>query len=288
MRVLVTGAEGQVGSELPGVLARSGVDDLVLATRSAIDLSDPDAIRAGVEQAAPDVVINCAAYNAVDQAEAEPEVAMAINGVAPGVLAEACRDGAAHLIHISTDYVFSGDKGEPYNEDDDPAPLSAYGRSKRAGEEAIEAAGGTTTIVRTALVFGRIGRSLVELIVSRAVAGEPLTMVGDQRGSPTHAADLAGALAEMALRRVEGLFHVTNAGDCSPYELAQLVIGALGVDGSQLGRTTAAAFGRPAPRPTNSALVSTRLESAGLSPLRPYEDAVRDRVSELIAARSVP
>lgn len=287
MKALVTGAEGQVGSELPGALARSGFDDVMVATRAAIDLSDAAATRAGVKEAAPDVVVNCAAYNAVDQAEAEPEVAMAINGVAPGVLAEACRDRGAHLIHISTDYVFSGDKGEPYDEDDAPAPVSAYGRSKLAGEEAVAAVGGSTTLVRAALVFGRVGRSLVELIATKARAGEPLTMVDDQRGSPTHAADLAGTLAEMARRRIEGLFHVTNAGDCSPYELAQLVVGVLGLEGASVERTTAAAFGRPAARPANSALVSTRLEPAGLEPLRPYEEAVRERVSELVAARSV-
>lgn len=287
MRILVTGAAGQVGSELPPHLERAGAE-VVAFGRDDLDLTDPDAIRSAVAAAAPDAVVNCAAYNAVDRAEDEPETAMAVNADAPGVLAETCAARGAHLVHISTDYVFAGDKGAPYDETDEPAPLSAYARSKLAGEQAVRAAGGAWTIVRTALVFGRIGRSLVELILDRARAGEPLRMVDDQRGSPTHAGDLAGVLATMATRRVQGLFHVTNAGGCTPYELSGVVLEAAGVTSAAVERVTTEELGRPARRPADSALVSVRLAGAGIAPLRPYREAVQERVQQLVAAGGTP
>lgn len=286
MRVLVTGTDGQVGSELPDRLARLGVADVVSAGRGALDLTDPDSVRAGVEAAAPDVVINAGAYNAVDRAEDDAAAAHAVNGTGPGLLAEACAARGAHLIHLSTDYVFSGEKGAPYDETDAPGPRSEYGRSKLAGEEAVWALGGAVTVVRTALVFGRIGRSLVELLATRGLDGLPLTMVDDQRGSPTHAADLAGVLARMAVDRCVGLFHVTNAGDCSPFELARFIFEVAGLDPDTIGRTTAAEFGRPAPRPQNSALVSVHLDGTGIPRPRHYRDAVEERVGEILAARS--
>jgi len=286
VKALVIGADGQVGSVLPSRLERLGVADVVAVGRADIDLLVPESVRAGVEGAAPDVVVNCAAYNAVDQAEDDAAAAHAVNATAPGLLAEVCREAGAHFIHISTDYVFSGDKGSPYVESDEPAPRSEYGRSKLAGEQAVEAAGGSWTVVRTALVFGSIGRSLVELIAGRGLDGLPLSMVVDQRGSPTSAGDLAGVLAEMAVRRCEGLFHVANAGDCSPYELAHFIFGVAGLDPSVIGHTTAAEFGRPASRPANSALISERLADAGIAPLRHFHEAVEERVLEMVAARS--
>lgn len=283
MRALVTGAAGQVGTEMPVHLAAQGFDEVVAAGRGEVDLTDPDSIRRGVEAARPDVVVNCAAYNAVDRAEEEPDAALAVNGVGVGVLAEACAARGAHLVHISTDYVFSGDKGSAYDETDDPEPRSAYGRSKLAGEEAVRAAAGRWTLVRTALVFGRVGRSLVETIVARALAGEPLRMVDDQRGSPTAAGDLAAVLADLARHGVEGLFHVTNAGDTTPYELAGVVLEWAGLDASVVERITSAELGRPAARPANSALRSVRLGATGVATPRHYLLAVEERVSEIMA-----
>lgn len=287
MKVLVTGAAGQVGSELPSRLRPLGAD-VITTGRDTLDLTDPDSVRSAVEAAAPDVVINCAAYNAVDRAEDEADAAMAVNADGVGVLAEVCAARGAHLIHTSTDYVFSGDKGSLYDEDDEPAPRSAYGRSKLAGEEAVRAVGGRWTLVRTALVFGTVGRSLVELILDRSLAGEPLRMVDDQRGSPTHAGDLAGVLAAMAVGQVEGLYHATNAGDCTPYELSAVVLEAAGVTDADVEAITTEELGRRASRPRNSALVSVRLASTGIEPLRPYREAVEERVKELLARGSRP
>lgn len=285
MRVLVTGSQGQLGSEMPRCLGAVGIDDVVAAGRDAVDLADPDSIRAAFDASSPDVVVNCAAYNAVDQAETDPDGAMAVNATGVGVLAECCAAVGSHLVHVSTDYVFSGDKGSAYDESDTPEPKSAYGRSKLAGEEAVIAAGGHWTIVRTAWVFGVIGRSLIEVILDRGRAGEPLRMVDDQRGSPTHSGDLGDALSAIAAGKIEGLYHVTNQGDCTPFELSQLVLGVAGLPDVAVSRITSEELGRPAARPANSALVSVRLADAGLDPLRPLPDAVEERVHELIAAR---
>ncbi|MBI2168754.1 MAG: dTDP-4-dehydrorhamnose reductase [Actinobacteria bacterium] len=286
MKVLVTGAAGQVGSELPKCLADLGVTDVASLGRGELDLADSSSVRDAVASLRPDAVINCAAYNAVDQAEAEPEAAEAVNAHGVAALAEACGAHGAHLIHISTDYVFAGDKGSAYDEGDPPAPLSAYGRSKLAGEEAALSATGPSTVARTAIVFGRLGRSLVETIVNRAQAGEPLRLVTDQRGSPTFAPDLARVLAQMAVERVEGLYHVVNAGDCSPFELAHLIFDIAGrdrLDGVEVEEITSEQLNRAAPRPPNSSLVSSRLAAAGFAPLRSLHDAVEERVREMVA-----
>lgn len=285
MRVLVTGAAGQLGAEMPPHLRAAGVDDVVAVGRDDVDLARPESIREAVAATEPDAVVNCAAYNAVDQAETDLEGAMAVNSTGVGVLAEACAERGAHFIHVSTDYVFSGDKGTPYDETDAPAPRSAYGRSKLAGEGAVEAAGGRFAIARTAWVFGTIGRSLIELILDRGLAGEPLRMVDDQRGSPTHAGDLAAALSAMAVGGIEGLFHVTNEGTCSPFELSAMVLDAAGVRDASVERVSIADLGRPASRPPDSTLISVRLEQAGVEPLRPLREAVDERVKELIALR---
>lgn len=285
MKVLVTGAAGQLGTEMPAHLRACGVDDVVAAGRETLDLARPDSIREAVAATHPDVVVNCAAYNAVDQAETDVEGAMSVNATGVGVLAEECAARGALFIHVSTDYVFSGDKGTPYDERDAPGPRSVYGRSKLAGEEAVEAADGRFVIARTAWVFGTIGRSLIEVILDRGLKGEPLRMVDDQRGSPTHAGDLAAALSTMAVRGIEGLFHVTNEGTCSPLELSAMVLDAAGVHDVEVERLSIADLGRPAPRPPDSTLVSVRLDEAGVDPLRPLREAVDERVKELMALR---
>jgi dTDP-4-dehydrorhamnose reductase len=279
VRILVTGAEGQVGSELSALLAGH---DVVALGRHDLDLTAPTLVD-DVVDLTPDVVVNCAAVNDVDGVEADDRPARAVNADAPGRLGEACGRLGAHLIHLSTDYVFAGDKAGPYDEDDTPAPLSAYGRSKLAGEAAVMAGPGTWTVVRTAIVFGRRGRGLVETILDRARAGQPLRMAGDLRISPTYALDLAGVLVHMAADRVTGLYHVANAGSCTPYELALEVVDAAGLDDAAVERVGIADLARPAPRPPNSALVSARLPTTGIAPLRHYRDAVRELVPELAA-----
>lgn len=281
----MTGAAGQVGTEIVARLDAASGHELIAATRNELDLTRPASIAPFVGSVAPDVVINCAAYNAVDRAEDEPDVAMTVNGASVGELAVACAHQGVFLVHVSTDYVFDGTKGSPYDETDEPNPQSVYARSKLAGEEAVQAAGGDHAVVRTAWVFGRVGRSLVEAIVERVVAGEELRMVDDQTGSPTHAGDLASILVDIGTRRLGGTYHATNAGTCTPYGLASEIAGLLDARDASIEAITTEELGRPAPRPAYSALTSVRIEPAGLSPLRPLDDALAAVVPDLAAAR---
>lgn len=285
MKLLVTGAAGQVGTEVVARLEHAPGYELTATTRDELDLAQPASLAPFVESVAPDVVINCAAYNAVDRAEDEPDLAMTVNGTAVGELAAACARRGAFLVHVSTDYVFDGTKGAPYDETDEPGPQSVYGRSKLAGEEAVRAAAGGHAVVRTAWVFGRIGRSLVEAIVDRVVAGEELRMVDDQTGSPTHAGDLASALVAVGTRRLAGLYHATNVGACTPYGLAREIADLLDAPDVTIEAITTEDLGRPAPRPAYSALTSVRLAADGLPPLRPLGDALADAVPALAAVR---
>ena len=286
MRILVTGAAGQVGTELPRYLDGH---EVVALDRRAFDVTAAGDVDEVVGALRPDAVVNCSAYNAVDAAETDEAGAMAVNRDGPTNLAEAAGRVGAHFVHLSTDYVFPGDATSPYTEDSEPGPLSVYGRSKLAGEEAVRHGPADWAIVRTAWVFGRVGRSLVETIVQRGLAGDPLRMVDDQTGSPTYAADLAAVLARIVTCRLEGLFHVTNDGQCTPYQLTLDVLARAGATDPDVERITSAELGRPAPRPAYSALQSVRLAPAGIPPLRHYRAALDEVVPELAArARGVP
>src|SRR5512146_587709 len=188
-RILVTGRNGQVGFELLRSLA--GLGEVVAVGRERMDLADPDAIRRTVRETKPDLIVNAAAYTAVDQAESEPELALAINGVAPGILAEESKRLGAVLIHYSTDYVFDGSKGAPYTEDDEPRPLSVYGRTKLAGERAIQAVDVPHLILRTSWVYGARGKNFLLTILRLARERNELSIVDDQIGAPTWCRSLA-------------------------------------------------------------------------------------------------
>jgi dTDP-4-dehydrorhamnose reductase len=186
---------------------------------------------------------------------------------------------AAHLVHVSTDYVFSGDKAGPYDEWDEPGPRSVYGRSKLGGEREVAAHAGSWAIARTSWVFGRRGRNFVDTIVGRARDGAPLRVVDDQRGCPTYAPDLAGALARLAVERRPGIFHVTNDGACTWHDLAVAAVQLAGLDPSVVATTTTAELGRPAPRPANSVLAGAAWAAAGFRPLRPWREALAEKLS---------
>lgn len=273
MRVLVTGSAGQVGSELPPFLAHH---EVVALGRDRLDVADREAVEQVFGEVAPDAVVNCAANNAVDAAEDDEAGAFAVNALGVRHVAVASRRMGAHLVHVSSDYVFSGDKGSPYHEWDEPRPRSAYGRSKLAGEREAMAHAGSWTLARTAYVFGRRGRSLPEAILGRARAGEPLRMVDDQRFSPSCALDVASVLARLAVERRPGLYHVVNAGSCTPYELAVDVVELAGLDSSGVEKITTAELGRPAPRPAYSVLEGLAARASGLPVLRHYRDALAE------------
>jgi dTDP-4-dehydrorhamnose reductase len=276
MRILVTGAGGQVGSEVAAQVAHH---EVVALDHQACDLADRDSVEQAVAAAAPAAVVNCAAWTDVDGCETDPTRAVLVNALGVRHLAAACARVGAHLVHVSTDYVFSGEKDGPYDEWDEPAPRSVYGRSKLGGEREVARHAGSWAIARTSWVFGRRGRNFVDTIVGRARDGAPLRVVDDQRGCPTYAPDLAGALARLAVGRQPGIFHVTNEGACTWHDLAVAAVELAGLDPSVVGTTTTAELARPAPRPANSVLSGAAWAAAGFRPLRPWREALAEKLA---------
>jgi dTDP-4-dehydrorhamnose reductase len=280
---LVTGARGQLGTDLLGVLgARSG-DDVTGLGRAELDLTDETAVRTTVRDwlagvhADRAVVVNAAAYTAVDAAETDEATAAVVNGRAPGWLAEELA-GRARLVHVSTDYVFDGAATVPYPVDAPIAPQSAYGRTKAAGERAVAAAGGDATVVRTAWVYGRTGANFVKTMIRLEGRHETLTVVDDQVGSPTWSADLAAGLVELGASAdgVPPVLHYTNAGQVSWCGFARAVFEELGADPERVRPVTTAEFPRPAPRPAFSVLDGSAWTAAGLTPARPWREALTE------------
>ncbi|MCC5953296.1 MAG: dTDP-4-dehydrorhamnose reductase [Acidimicrobiia bacterium] len=281
MRVLITGAAGQVGREL---VERFEGYDLAAPDRSSLDIGDRDAVLGAVTTFEPDVVVNPAAFTAVDACETERDAAWRANALAVRHLAEGCRLVGAHLVHLSTDYVFDGTKPAPYVEWDLPAPASVYGASKLGGEQEAWAAP-STTVVRTSWVCGRYGSNMVKTIRRVAAANPELSFVDDQRGHPTLADDLARMVQKLAVQRLPGLFHVTNAGAVSWYEFARAVLEASGEDPDRVRPISTADLDppRPAPRPANSVLDNAALRLSGIEPLGDFREALARTVAWLEA-----
>ena len=256
MRILLTGRNGQVGWELERVLQASG--ELCATDRTSLDLNDNDAIRRTVRDVKPDVIINAAAYTAVDKAEAERELATQINAVAPGVLGEEAKRLGALLVHYSTDYVFDGNKRSPYTEDDTPNPLSHYARSKLEGERAISASGCRHLILRTSWVYGPRTRNFYRLIADKARANEPMRMVDDQTSVPTPSRFLAQHTAALLQRTVTGLLHLVPSGQATRYGFAREVVRALGSI-SHVEPARSSEFPSAAVRPMYSVLDNRRV-----------------------------
>ena len=284
---LVTGARGQLGGDLLAVLAGRPGECVTALGRAELDLTDERQVRDvvrrwldGVGGARP-VVLNAAAYTAVDAAETDEETALLVNGRAPGWLAEELAE-RGRLVHVSTDYVFDGDATEPYPVDAPVAPRSAYGRTKAAGERAVAAAGDDATVVRTAWVYGAHGGNFVRTMAGRALAGAPVSVVDDQVGSPTWAADLATGLVALGARpgAVPPVLHRTNAGAVSWYGLARAVYEEVGADPDLVTPTTTEAFPRPAPRPAWSVLDGSAWLAAGLPAPRPWRTALHLALQE--------
>lgn len=217
MKVLVTGAHGQVGAAI--VQAAPAGTDVTALGRDALDICDPAAMAATIAAAKPDVVINAAGYTAVDKAEAEADAALRTNGDAVADLARICGSAGAKLVHFSTDYIFDGGKGAPYAIGDPPAPLSVYGHSKLAGERAALTAPGAL-VIRTAWVYSERGGNFMKTMLDRFEQGDPVRVVSDQIGSPTSAHSLASAVWRLIFKEASGVQHVTDAGVCSWYDFA--------------------------------------------------------------------
>jgi dTDP-4-dehydrorhamnose reductase len=286
--VLVTGVGGMLGREVVERMAAGPHRDVVGVDHAALDIGDRDAVLQCIATVQPQLVLNCAAFTAVDACESDPERAYRDNALAVRNVAEACARHEAHLVMVSTDYVFDGTKPTPYHEWDEPAPQSVYGASKLAGErEAVAMLGDRVTIARTAWVCGRYGANMVKTVLRLLTTTQgPLRFVDDQRGCPTFADDLAVMLERLAIDRRPGLFHVTNAGAVSWYEFVRAVAQASGHDPERVEPITTAALQppRPAPRPANSVLDNLALRLSGIEPLPHWDAALTRCLSALTAS----
>jgi dTDP-4-dehydrorhamnose reductase len=261
MRLLITGAAGMLGVDLAAAAAGH---DVVALARGDLDIADAGAVRAAVQAARPDAVVNCAAWTDVDGAEASEAEATAINGAGAGHVAAAAAAAGAFTVHVSSDYVFAGDAAEPYTEAAPTGPVSAYGRSKLAGELAVAAAApGAHAIVRSSWLFGPHGRNFVDTMLGLGRTRDAVKVVDDQLGCPTYTGHLAAALVTIAATRPVGILHVAGGGACSWWELAVAAFERAGL-ACTVDPCTTAEFPRPAPRPAYSVLGSTRDDAPAL------------------------
>lgn len=288
MRWLVTGAGGMLGRE---VVARLSADPLpsdhsgriIPLGRAELDITEPASVRTAFAEHRPDVVVNCAAYTAVEAAEHDEAEALRINGDGPRHVAEACARHGARLIHISTDYVFPGYPRTPRSEDHPTEPHTAYGRTKLAGEQAVlELLRGSSIVVRTAWLYGRHGRSFVRTVIELESRQDTVDVVADQVGQPTWAADLAGWVVALGRTpQASGIFHGTNAGAASWYELAREVFLGIGADAGRIRPTTSEAYPGMAPRPAYTVLGHDRWAEIGAEPPRDWRRALREALPHL-------
>lgn len=283
MLALVTGARGQLGSDLCGVLERAG-DDVVSSDRRELDVTSRDQVLGAILGVRPQVVYHCAAWADVDGCEGDPDRALLVNALGSRNVAEACRLAGSHLVAVSTDYVFAGDAGRPYVEWDETGPRSAYGRSKLAGErEVIDGCPGAA-VVRTSWLCGPSGPNVVRTALRLAAEpGRELTFVDDQVGCPTFTSDLAPLLRRLGVARVPGTVHATNQGATSWHGFVEEVLAAAGHDPGRVRpiATSELIPPRPAPRPAYSVLDNAALRGLGFELLPDFRDPLARLVKEL-------
>ena len=301
IRALVTGCRGQVGSEL--LRALEGRAEVLARDRASLDLGDPQAIRRVVRDERPQLIVNAGAYTAVDKAETEPEAAPAVNATAPGVLAEEAKRVGALLVHFSTDYVFDGTKAAPYVETDPTSPVSAYGRTKLEGEEAIRAAGCDHLILRTSWVYGAHGKNFLLTMLRLAATQAQIRVVDDQRGAPTSSRQIAEGVVDLLLgsargrpvaesdlgrlRDASGLYHFTASGVASWFEFAQAIFAERATQPGQaftaprVVAITTREYPTPARRPANSVLSNEKLVATFGARLPDWRAGLRETLSAL-------
>ena len=278
MKVLITGANGQLGHELVRATVAAG-HEVVATSHETLDITDKSAVDAAITAARPDVVIHAAAWTAVDACESDPDKAMLVNGTATKYIADAAHAVGAHVVYISTDYVFDGSKTSAYDEEDAPNPQSVYGASKLEGERAL---GPNDAIVRIAWVCGFYGGNMVKTIL-RLAEQPQLKFVDDQIGNPTFADDAAEMIVRIATEKRSGTWHVTNQGEVSWYEFAREVLIAGGFDADKVVpiKTHELQPPRPATRPFNSVLNNASLKNAGIDLLPDFRIPLKRLVSQL-------
>jgi dTDP-4-dehydrorhamnose reductase len=294
MRLIVTGTQGQVAQSLRERAPAHGVE-VELVGRPELDLADPQSIGKALAGRRADVVINAAAYTAVDRAEAEQELATQVNGTGAGLVAEAARRLGVPVIHLSTDYVFDGALGRPYREDDAPGPVGAYGRSKLAGERAVAAANPDHVILRTAWVYSPFGANFVKTMLRLGESRPEVRVVADQRGGPTSALDIADAVIAVGRKIVSsrdrrdltGVFHMTGGGEATWAEFAEAILAQAAAHGRApvaVRAITTAEYPTPARRPANSRLDASRLRKVYGIKLADWRVSLRSCVARLLAA----
>ena len=283
MRWVVVGGNGMLGSDVVARLAGAAAGSTVRSlTKDDLDITDFDSCLNQVRGA--DVVVNCAAWTAVDDAESQEPAAFDVNALGPANLARACAQVGARLVHVSTDYVFDGRATSPYEVDDVVHPVSAYGRTKVAGEWAVAAASPDHLVVRTAWLYGANGASFPRTIARIAAERGSVQVVADQSGQPTWSADLADLLVRLVEARVPGgIYHGTASGEATWFDFAVEVVAASG-SGAVVTPTTSEAFVRPAPRPTYSVLSHAGLTQVGIEPIADWKDRWTVAAAEIVGA----
>jgi dTDP-4-dehydrorhamnose reductase len=281
-RWLVTGAGGMLGRDLVAALGTTrGAREVTAADHDSLDVTDPDACLAAV--AGHDIVVNAAAWTAVDDAESHEAGAFAVNAVGAANLARACSVAGARMVQVSTDYVFGGDATSPYAEDAPLAPRSAYGRTKAAGEWSVKALCPRSWVVRTAWLYGAHGPNFVKTMARLAAERDTVSVVDDQRGQPTWTVDLAHAIVRLVEAEASfGTYHCTSAGETTWFGFARAIFDELGLDPARVMPTTTDAFPRPAPRPAYSVLGHDAWQRAGLAPIRDWSDALATSMTTVV------
>jgi dTDP-4-dehydrorhamnose reductase len=269
MKILVAGKNGQVGYELERSL--QGLGEVIAVDRARMDLADLDQVRSVIRQTKPSLIINAAAYTQVDKAESEPELAMRINGEAPGVMAEEAKRIGASLVHYSTDYVFDGTKATPYTEDDVPNPINVYGHTKLAGEKAVQAAGIPYLILRTSWVYGTRGKNFLLTMLKLAKERPEVRIVADQHGAPTWCRTIAEITSHIVARSSQqegaqvswnapsGIYHLTAGGQTTWAGFAEAIFANAGLQNLHVTPIRSADYASPARRPLNSVMSNDRL-----------------------------
>ncbi|MBQ6138661.1 MAG: dTDP-4-dehydrorhamnose reductase [Methanobrevibacter sp.] len=270
MKIMITGAYGMLGSDLREVLKNF---ELIATGSKDLDISDEEKVMDLICEKSPDLVINAAAYTAVDDCESHYDEAYAVNAIGPKNLAIACRKQDIPLVHISTDYVFDGNKRTPLIETDKLGPQSAYGKTKLEGEKFIQENTDKYFILRTAWLYGLHGNNFVKTMLDLAETHDEITVVNDQIGSPTYSLDLAVAITNLLHSDKYGIYHVTNEGECSWYDFAKLIFELSNLDVNVIPVSTEE-FPRPAPRPHYSVLDNKKWNASGFVPMRDYKEAL--------------
>jgi dTDP-4-dehydrorhamnose reductase len=288
-KILVTGANGQLGNELRRLCRNFPGLEFIFTDVDMLDITNPDAVSVFMEASKPAIVVNCAAYTDVEGAEDNPKIARKVNSLAPQVLAAACAMQDAFLVHISTDYVFDGETSRPYVEDDETNPISVYGQSKLEGEEKIKTVFDNYLILRTSWLYSEYGHNFMRSIIAKAKENETIEVVDDQIGSPTYARDLANCIIDIIIKSIlnpkaylPGVYHYTNQGSCSWFEFAQEIVNFAGITTCKVLPVKSDKYKTKAKRPQYSVLDTSKIRSSFGIGIPNWRDSLKECLSNII------